>query len=351
MPIRSRHVRAVVSTFAALVLVAVACGQDEGGSGAGEGERKVIRFAFAPDPVWDHMNDTGMIVEWEEEFNTRIVTSTTWDEFTFFAGGHGDIVSMGTYELPVLEAETDIKTVTLGKYNHLRDFMATRADEQYETLEDVPTGSKICVQSSVSATLFWSIAANKMHGLDFRVGGGDFDLIVNDHFLNPDLLARGECEAAIVIPEAAAPLLRTGELKPMYDGEMPFQLYQEITDSDHLGIMSNLFTATEEWYEANPEEAAAFLDLWQRGIDAWRENQEEIIRTYPQHFTVEEEADVDWIVDFLTAPGNDWFVDDVYLDEEWIEGEKEFYELMDEAGLIEEGAPKDPRFEAVDPPS
>ena len=27
-------------------------------------------------------------------FNTRVVTSTTWDEFTYFAGGHGDIVSM-----------------------------------------------------------------------------------------------------------------------------------------------------------------------------------------------------------------------------------------------------------------
>jgi len=44
-------------------------------------------------------------------------------------------------------------------------------------------------------------------------------------------------------------------------------------------------------------------------------------------------------------------VDNVYLDDEWIEEEKEFYELMDEAGLIEEGAPKDPRFEPVEPPS
>jgi len=350
MRIRAGNSRTLFAALAALALMAAACGGEDGASGAEE-ERKIIRFAFAPDPVWDYMNDTGMIVEWEEEFNTRIVTSTTWDEFTFFAGGHGDIVSMGTHEIPVLEGETDIETVSFGKYNYLRDFMATRADEPYETLEDVPKGSKICVASAVSATLFWSIAADKLHGLDFRVGGGDFDLIVNDHFLNPDLMARGECEAAIVIPEAAAPLLRTGELKPMYDGEMPFQLYQDLAGTEHLGIMSNLFTATAEWYDANPEDAAAFLDLWQRGIDAWRENQEEIIRTYPQHFAVEDEADVEWITDFMTTPGNDWFVDDVYLDDEWIEEEKEFYELMDEAGLIEEGAPKDPRFEPVEPPS
>ncbi|MGH2817309.1 MAG: ABC transporter substrate-binding protein [Actinomycetota bacterium] len=350
MTIRSGRSRKFACVLAALAMMAAACGGDEGETGA-EGERSVIRFAFAPDPVWDHMNDTGMIVEWEEEFNTRIVTSTTWDEFTFFAGGHGDIVSMGTYEIPVLEGETDIETVSFGKYNHLRDFMATRANEPYETLEDVPKGSKICVQSSVSATIFWSIAADKMHGLDFRVGGGDFELIVNDHFLNPDLMARGECEAAIVIPEAAAPLLRTGELKPMYDGTMPFQLYQEVAETDHVGIMSNLFTATEEWYDAHPDEAAAFLDLWQRGIEAWREKQEEIIRTYPQHFAVEEEADVNWIVDFLTAPGNDWFVDNVYLDDQWIEGEKSFYDLMDEAGFFEEGGFRDPRYEAVEPPA
>jgi ABC-type nitrate/sulfonate/bicarbonate transport system substrate-binding protein len=280
-----------------------------------------------------------------------VVTSSTWDEFTFFAGGHGDIVSMGSHEIPVLEGETDIKTVSFGKYNHLRDFMATRADEPYETLADIPKGSKICAQSAVSSTIFWSIAAEQLHDLDFRVGGGDFEIVLNDHFLNPDLLARGECEASIVIPEAAAPLLRTGDLKPMYDGVMPFQLYQELADTEHLGIMSNLFTATEEWYDDHPEEAAAFLDLWQRGIDAWRENQEEIISTYPQHFAVEEEEDIQWMIDFISEPGNDWFVDSVYLDEEWIEEEKKFYELMDEAGWIEEGAPKDPRYEVVEPPS
>jgi hypothetical protein len=143
-----------------LALVAAACGSDGGeGEGEGDGEaRTVIRFAFAPDPVWDYMNDNGLIVEWEEEFNTRIVTSSTWDEFTFFAGGHGDIVSMGTQEIPVLEQETEIKTVTFGKYNFQRSPMMTRADTGYTTLEDVPPGSPICVSSPVSNTQYWSVA-------------------------------------------------------------------------------------------------------------------------------------------------------------------------------------------------
>ena len=80
----------------------------------------MVRFAFAPDPVWDYMNDNGIIVQFEEKHNIRIVTSSTWDEFAYFAGGHGDIVSTATYELPLLEEKTGIKTVTFGKYNLLR---------------------------------------------------------------------------------------------------------------------------------------------------------------------------------------------------------------------------------------
>ena len=148
---------------------------------AGSGETQIIRFAFAPDPAWDYLTDTGNLAKWEAENNIRIVTSTTWDEFTYFAGGHGDIVSMGTQEIPVLEDQTSIETVTFGKYNFQRSPMMRRAGDTYNTLADVPLGSNICVSSPVSNTGFWTVAANELHGLDYRVGGGDFNLIVNDH--------------------------------------------------------------------------------------------------------------------------------------------------------------------------
>jgi ABC-type nitrate/sulfonate/bicarbonate transport system substrate-binding protein len=304
-------------------------GGTEGGAAGGDGERSVIRFAFAPDPVWDYLNDTGEIVKWEEEHNTRIVTSSTWDEFTYFAGGHGDIVSIGTQEIPVLEGETNIKTVSFGKYNFQRSPMMTRADTGYQTLEDVPKGSRICVSSPVSNTTFWTVAMNELHGIDYRVGGGDYELIVNDHFVNPENLMRGDCEAAVIIPEAAAPWLRRGDLVLMYDGQMPFQMFQDFpgVETDEPHVMSNLFTATEEYYDAHQEEAAAFLALWERGIELWEQNKEEIVATYPQHFSVEEEEDVQWITDFMSGDG-DWFVDSVYLDEEWIEAETQIYDFM-----------------------
>jgi hypothetical protein len=303
------------------------------------------------------MNDNGMIVDWEEEYNTRIVTSSTWDEFTFFAGGHGDIVSMGTQEIPVLEQETQIKTVTFGKYNFQRSPMMTRADTGYAELPDVPAGSPICVSSPVSNTQFWSVAMNEMHDIDYFVGGGDYELIVNDHFVNPQNLLNGDCEAAVIIPEAAAPYLRTGELVLMYDGLMPFQLYNEFSgfESEEGHVMSNLFTATEEFYDAHPEAAAAFLVLWQRGIDAWAdpETQAEIISTYPQHFSVEAEEDVAYIQEFMSGDGN-WFVDTVYLTEDWIEAEKQIWQFMidlhpDNQNRLEPDF-EDPRFEAIEAP-
>ena len=345
-----------IAILALIVLIAAGCASDEGstdGGSSSDGGASIIRFAFAPDPAWDWLADTGELATWEEANNIRIVTSSTWDEFTYFAGGHGDIVSMGTQEIPVLEAETLIRTVTFGKYNFQRSPMMTRSDTGYKQLTDVPPGSNICVSSPVSNTQFWSVAMMELHGIDYRVGGGDYNLIVNDHFVNPQNLLNGDCEAAVIIPEAAAPYLRTGELVLMYDGVMPFNLYNQFSgfDDGESHVMSNLFTATEAYFDAHPREIKAFLSLWQRGVDLWNSNQEEIIRSYPQHFAVEEEEDVQWIIDFMAVPGNDWFVESVYLTDEWIEAERKIWDFMtnlnpDNDNYLEPGF-EQPRFEAV----
>lgn len=309
--------------------------------------REVIRFAFAPDPVWDYMNDNGMVVEWENKFNTRIVTSSTWDEFTYFAGGHGDIVSMATYELPVLEQKTGLKTVTFGQYNRLRITPLAKPEKRYSTLADIPKGSKIGVPSAVASTLVWGTFAKKLHGLDFRVGGGDFELVVEDHFVMPEQVVKGELEAALAIPEAAVPHLREGKLEVMYGGKLPYEIYSGICSCQHTGIMGNNFTARKDWFDSHQEQAAAFLDLWERGIKKWREKQAEIIKTYPQHFAVEEDADVQYMQKYLSQ--HDWFVDTVYLTEEFIANETRLYDLMKETNTMEKNAPT-PEFKAVKPP-
>ncbi|PWQ88232.1 nitrate ABC transporter substrate-binding protein, partial [Enterococcus faecium] len=66
---------------------------------SGGGEGGVIRFTFAPDPVWDYITDQGILAEMEEESGIKIEASSTWDEFGVFAGGHADIVSSASYEV------------------------------------------------------------------------------------------------------------------------------------------------------------------------------------------------------------------------------------------------------------
>lgn len=314
----------------------------------------MIRFAFAPDPVWDLMKQAGTIQKWEAEHGVRIETSTTWDEFTYFAGGHGDIVSMSTQETPVLESETKIKTVTFGKYNYQRVPLFRRAGDTYETLADIPKGSKICVSGPTSNTAFWTLVAKEMHGLDYRVGGGDFELVVNDHFVNPTNLLRGDCEAAAIIPEAAVPQMRKGELEIMYDGKLPFQLYQEFApDSDgEKHVLGNNFVATQEWFDANEDLAVAFLELWQTGIDMWKEQKAETVTRFPQHFSVESDEDIAYMTEFVSGD-NDWFVDNVFLEEDWIGVETAIWDLMknlnpDNHNYLAADAPR-PRFVALAP--
>lgn len=344
-----------VAAAAALALtLGVGCSSKSGDQQSAEGDQQVIKFAFAPDPVWDLLADSGELAKWEQENNVKIETSSTWDEFTYFAGGHGDIVSMATQETPVLEQETGIKTVTFGKYNYQRVPMLKRKGDPYNTLADIPKGSKICVSGPTSNTAFWTILAKEMHDLDYRVGGGDFELVVNDHFVNPTNLLRGDCEAAAVIPEAAIPQLRKGELEVMYDGKLPFQLYQEFAPNSDgkLHVSGNNFVATQEWYDAHPDLAAKFVELWQTGVDMWKEQKADTVRKYPQHFSVESEEDVNYMIDFVSGD-NDWFVDKIALDEDWIANETQIWELQkklhpDNANYLSADAPK-PRFEAINP--
>ena len=341
----------------ALTLIAAGCNltgaasEEELDATTASGGREIIRFAFAPDPLWDYMKDTGILWEWESEHNLRIVTSESWDEYSYYAEGHGDIVSMATHELPLLEQETGTKVVAFGAYNHDRTSLMRRAGEPYNTIADVPEDATPCVASSVSTTILWSVIADQLHDIDYRVGAGKFPNIrVEDYFEMPAMLTNNDCTVAQTIPEAAVKQLRQGEFEIMYDGRPPWRVYQEdICKCDHKGMMSNLFVATEEWFNANPEEAAAFLELWERGIELWNENKEEIVGLYPQHFAAETEEDVKWVVNFMEGR-DDWLVDTVYIDDAWIEQETQLYDYMRESGWMTPET-ENPRFEALPPPS
>jgi ABC-type nitrate/sulfonate/bicarbonate transport system substrate-binding protein len=346
---RKIGIRVVVAMMTVVGLVGAACGGDDGGGGGEDGgsEEGVIRFTFAPDPVWDTLKDSGIREEMEEESGIRILEQSTWDEFGIYAGGHADIVSIASFEVPLLEEETGRPATIFGKYNIDRSVLVVPADSDAETLEDLK-GGKIAVWDSVSSTVIWGVLANELYGLDFRTGGGDFELVVADLTNTGALAADEEVDGALVLPDFNVPPLLNGDVRVLYDGKTAADLYSEVVDApDHEGPMINIFMAPTDWYDSHPEEVAFFLELWERGIQEWQANQNEIIESYPQHFAVESPEEIQFMKDYLRE--HDWFVETVYLDDEWVETESQIFPLLTEAGLSE--SDEAPRFDAVEPSS
>jgi hypothetical protein len=139
---------------------------------------------------------------------------------------------------------------------------------------------------------------------------------------------------------------------------MPFQLYDEFApkaDGD-LHVMGNNFVATKEWFDGNEDLATAFLELWQTGVEMWQEQKADVVRRYPQHFSVESDEDVEYMVDFLSQEENDWFVDNVFLDsQEWVDTEIAIWDIQkglhpENANYLAPDAPQ-PEFTVLQPAS
>ena len=75
---------------AMMLALSTGCSAGLGGPASSRSARDgVIRFTFAPDPIWDYMHDTGIVEQWQRDTGYTIETSATWDEFGLFAGEEG----------------------------------------------------------------------------------------------------------------------------------------------------------------------------------------------------------------------------------------------------------------------
>ncbi|BBY15782.1 ABC transporter substrate-binding protein [Mycolicibacterium litorale] len=331
MKVLGRRITAVVLAATTALAMSGCVSRPDSGEGGGEGG--TIRFTFAPDPVWDYITDQGILDEMEAESGITIEASSTWDEFGVFAGGHADIVSSASYEVPVIEEETGRDTIIIGKYNLDRSVIITKADNPAKSLADIKS-EDVSVYTAVSATLLWGAYAKKMHGVDFRTGGGDYNLIVSDPQQQADLVAKGEVAACVCLPEFAAPGLRSGELKVLYDGRSAADMYSDLVVEGHEGPMINVFLAGNEWAQENPDKVEFFLDVWQRGLSEWEANKAKIIETYPQHFAVEAPEDISFVQDYIAD--HDWFVRDVRFDQAWADNEGKVFPFLKETGFMAE---------------
>lgn len=359
-----------LAILAVLALLAVACGGSDGGAAddaADGGEEAaggedtapdeevpdadgVIRMVIAPDPVWDWLTDQGIREEMEQEAGMQILDSATWDEFGVYAGGHADVVSAAAYEVPDLEEATGIPTTVFGKYNSDRSILAVRADLA-DSVDDICDleGETIVSLSAVSITIMWGVYAQELCGLDLSAEGGDYDLVITDIQNMAGLVASGDAAACLCLPDFSVSQLRNEEIVPLNDGRSAAQIFADDFGNGHRGPQTNVFLAPTVWVENNQEEAAFMLSVWERGLQEWRDNRDEIIATYPQHFAVEGDEDIAFMQDWFDNV-YDWFEDTVYIDDEWVAGESQIFELMRENGFIAEDA-SIPNFLTIEPPA
>ena len=314
------------------VVFAAGCGggNDQGGD---TGEAGIIRFAFAPDPVWDFLKDEGILEEMEAKSGIQIVQLQTDDEFGIFAGGHADIVSTGSYETPLFD-EKGIPTMTVGKYNASKDLLVA-ANPDYKTASDLPKGCKVGAESTTGNTLIWAALIKKIDNRELAANSDDLQLAISDTQIQPDLVASGDLCASIADPTQATEALRTGKVFAMYDGKSAAQLYEENIEPGHFGVDTNNFVARKAWYEANPDEVAFFLQVWERGLKEWQKDPNKIIEAEPQDFSINSPEDQAFMENYI-ANVFDFFQPSVYLTKKWVEGERGVFDITKEAGSFQE---------------
>jgi ABC-type nitrate/sulfonate/bicarbonate transport system substrate-binding protein len=347
--------RALLTCLLVAAALAIAACAEEGGGGNASGggssssssEEGVIRFTFAPDPVWRWLKDQGIKDEMEQKAKIKILDSSTWDEFGIYAGGHADIVSIGSWEVPVLEEQTNVKSVIFGKYNIARAVIAVRADSPYKTLSDLK-GKKITTFTAVSDALLWGALSKKSENVNFRAKGGDYDFVLTDVQNMAGLVAKGDADACICLPDFAIKEFKSGKLRMLYDGNSDAETFQKQMAPGHPGPAINTFVAREDWFKDHQKEAQFFLSVWERGIKEWQEHKAEIIAAYPQDFAAQNKSDERWIGDFLDE--HNWFVDSVYLDKKWVDTERKLFPLLKETGFMKQDQ-DEPQFNALGPPA
>lgn len=344
-----RHVtRVALAAAAATVLAATACGGGGGGASslstgttvAGVGAAPetaasaptVIRLALSPDPMWQWLEDSGARARWEQTHNVRIEASNAFDQFAAFAGGHADVVLINALDVPKFVEQPGRVPVIIGKYTTDRSILAVRRTSRAENLDDL-VERRIAVESSLGSTLLWGLIAEERYGLDFSQDSPDFDLVTVEPASVADLVMRGDVDACICTPDFSVPFLAGGRMRALYEGRTAAELYIAGDGSGTgPGTMAEAFVAEKAWYDANRQAVDALLGLWQEGVAAWDARRSQIVGDYPHHFSVESDAEIAWLADYVAA--HDWIVDSVYITEQEAETHRAAFYRLQELGLV-----------------
>ena len=337
--------RALGALLAAAALVAASCGGGGGSSAAvpaadagvqdvgGQRSEPVrIRLALAPDPVWEWLRDSGTVAEWEAARNVRIEASSPFDQFSAFAGGHADVVVISPLEVPQFVEQSDREPVVVGRLMTDRSFLAVRRTSRAETLDDL-VEARITVDSALGSALLWGVIAEALHGLEFRVGSPDFDLVVVESASVSDLVMRGDVDACICLPDFSVSDLADGRLRPLYGGRSAAEVYaEEVVGEPGVLPVAEAFVVDRQWLAHNRDAVEALLGLWEVGLRSWASQKEQLVADYPHLLSVQSDEDIAWMTGYVKE--HDWVLPSVYLTQEDSRMQAGIFARMQSLGLV-----------------
>lgn len=345
---RSTHAKQLIIAVTLLSVALGACASPTGGpttpggggtQPAGEPTEVGMSFEREGDPMVSWMIDSGLVAEMEKKYNVRFVPTETPDDFAFFAGGHGNVIQLGTYEVPLIQLETGIETVTFGRLRSQSTTWLTKADNPANTFADLK-GQTLAVNGPGGSQIVWQLLVKEMHGLDYRFDGGDFEVYTTGgDLIGQDLLLRGEVAANACNYTTCAESLAKGEAKVMYDGRTAGQIFtEEIMGGAVAGsanLWHNTLVARKDWYDSHPNEVAFVLEMFQRAADAWNANAAEILTKYATELGLDVESDAA-VMEFLTTTALEFdpVLDNVYLTEDAVKAERLVVEKLQQTGVI-----------------
>ena len=174
-------------------------------------------------------------------------------------------------------------------------------------------------------------------------------MAITDFNTAPELVLSGDLCAGVSSIYNTIPYFMEEEITGLYDTQSASQLYGEEYVPGHEGMNSNNFVVTKSWYDEHPEEVAFFLSVWDRGLQEWADNRDAILEAYPEDFGYTNDEELAFLKEWYDNQFNE-FVDTVYLDEEWIEGEAQVTDLLISGGVVPEGTTA-PLHACIDPES
>ena len=295
-----------------------------------------IRLALAPDPVWEWLQDSGTVAQWEASHNIRIEASSPFDQFAAFAGGHADMVVVNALEVPQFVEQSDREPSIIGKFTTDRSVLAVRRTSRAETLDDL-IETRIAVESSLGSTLLWGLIAESLHGLDFRVDSPDFELVVVDPASVADLVMREDVDACICVPDFSVPYLAGGTMRTLYGGRSAAEIYAEdVLGEPGMLPMADAFLVDAGWHSRNEDAVASLLGLWDAGLSQWKSDLAGMVADYPHLFSVTDDDEIAWITEY--AGRHDWVASSVYINQDEAEMHSALLAEMQRIGLVDADA-------------